>query len=147
MTNNIAKIRAALAAAKTTARICVLPGLTQETEEAIAALAELEKAAREPRVWLAEPVAGDYASYIEMVARTPEKALANATGCYYAEFRAVPLYAVPPAPVAEIREPTPEECERIGKLWDSKATGLCRTGRDMFNAVRAVMWPKSEGQS
>ena len=148
MTNNIAKIRAALAAAKTTARICVLPGLTQETEEAIAALAELEKAAREPRVWLAEPVAGDYASYIEMVARTPEKALANATGCYYAEFRAVPLYTAPPAPVAEIREPTPEECERICTEYERllMREGTCG-GRDAFDAVRAVMWPKSEGES
>lgn len=116
-------------------------------KEALAALAEMERAAREPRVWLAEPVAGDYASYIEMVARTPEKALANATGCYYAEFRAVPLYAAPPAPVAEIREPTPEECERIDREWKRLIdyTSENNSGRAMFRAVRAVMWPKSEG--
>ena len=111
---------------------------------ALAALAELERAAAEPRLWLAEPVAGDYATYEnDAVSSTPEEAIKRAERCHYAEFRPVPLYtAPPPAPVAEIREPTPEECERIGKLWDSKATGLCRTGRDMFDAVCAVMWPK-----
>jgi len=48
--------------------------------------------------------------------------------------------------LVEIREPTPEECERIYRHWEQRATGLCRTGRDAFDAVRAVMWPKSEAK-
>lgn len=60
------------------------------------------------------------------------------------------LYAAPPAPVAEIREPTPEECERIYAFWlnsegcNGRTLGE-RMGGLTFNAVRAVMWPKSEG--
>ena len=54
-----------------------------------------------------------------------------------------------PAPVAEIREPTPEECKRIHAFWLSAEGCNGRTpgermGGLMFNAVRAVMWPKSE---
>lgn len=51
-----------------------------------------------------------------------------------------------PAPVAEIREPTPEECERICTEYERllMREGTCG-GRDAFDAVRAVMWPKSEG--
>jgi len=51
-----------------------------------------------------------------------------------------------PAPFAEIREPTPEECERICTEYERllMREGTCG-GRDAFDAVRAVMWPKSEG--
>ncbi len=47
--------------------------------------------------------------------------------------------------LVEMREPTQEEGEAIYKHWEHAATGcrpLCQSGRDMFNAVRAVMWPK-----
>jgi len=56
------------------------------------------------------------------------------------------LAAQTPAPVAEIREPTPEECERICTEYERllMREGTCG-GRDAFDAVRAVMWPKSEG--
>ena len=218
MTNNIEKIRAApeqagdyirsdLASERGAfeghegiSRIDEIKADLANNASALAALAELERAATTPRLWLAEPVAGDYASYIEMVARTPEKVLANAMQCYYAEFRPVPLYAAPPAPVAEIREvvvtdemcdrayigkwrgvpelighepddedrqwsrewleawrtelgpalglvelkePTPEECERICTEYERllMREGTCG-GRDAFDAVRAVMWPK-----
>lgn len=118
-------------------------------DEALAALAELERAAATPRLWLAEPVSGDYAGYENDIvsAAAPEWAIKRAQRCYYAEFRAVPLYTVPPpAPVAEIREPTPEECERICTEYERllMREGTCG-GRDAFDAVRAVMLPKSEG--
>ncbi len=48
MTNNIAKIRAALEYAMSAARLLVLPGLHRDAEAGLAALAELEKAATEP---------------------------------------------------------------------------------------------------
>lgn len=63
-----------------------------------------------------------------------------------------PVTSDPPAPVAEIREPTPEECERIYAFWlnsegcNGRTLGE-RMGGLTFNAVRAVMWPKSEGES
>lgn len=59
-----------------------------------------------------------------------------------------PVTSDPPAPVAEIREPTPEECERICTEYERMLMreGTCG-GRDAFDAVRAVMWPKSEGES
>ena len=47
--------------------------------------------------------------------------------------------------LVEMREPTQEDGEAIYKHWEHAATGcrpLCQSGRDMFNAVRAVMWPK-----
>lgn len=48
--------------------------------------------------------------------------------------------------LVEIREPTPEECERICTEYERllMREGTCG-GRDAFDAVRAVMWPKSEG--
>lgn len=47
--------------------------------------------------------------------------------------------------LVEIREPTPEECERICTEYERllMREGTCG-GRDAFDAVRAVMWPKSE---
>lgn len=55
-----------------------------------------------------------------------------------------PLYtAPPPAPIAEMREPSPEECKRICTEYERllMREGTCG-GRDAFDAVRAVMWPK-----
>jgi len=46
--NAYAKIRAALDMSKRASRYCVLPGLERKADEALAALAELEKAAGEP---------------------------------------------------------------------------------------------------
>ncbi len=45
-----------------------------------------------------------------------------------------------------LKEPTPEECERICTEYERllMREGTCG-GRDAFDAVRAVMWPKSEG--
>jgi len=140
MTNSIAKIRAALEQAceyirsdlasergafeghEGVSRIDEIKADLASNAAALAALAELERAAATPRLWLAEPVSGDYAGYENDIvsAAAPEWAIKRAQRCYYAEFRAVPLYTVPPpAPVAEIRDVvvTDEMCDRayIGK--------------------------------
>ena len=51
--------------------------------------------------------------------------------------------------LVEIREPTPDECERISMAYYDDEALVDRDhrhlGKDMFAAVRAVMWPKSEG--
>ena len=93
MTNNIAKIRAALEIMRDYGPHCEI-----KADEAIAALAELERAAQAP------------------------------------------------APVAEIREPTPEECRRIENQFILMNMRLeTSPGRDVFDSVRAVMFPqKSE---
>ena len=44
-------IRAALGMARHAAEFCALPGLAAKTDEALAALAELERAAAEPVAW------------------------------------------------------------------------------------------------
>jgi len=48
--------------------------------------------------------------------------------------------------LVEIREPTPEECERICTEYERllMREGTCG-GRDAFDAVKIVMWPKLEG--
>jgi len=126
MTHYITKIRTALEW-----------GEGQVFVEALAALAELEKAAAEPVAWMYDK--GDEEGLV-----TPFNPLTTPGHGGRKNIR--PLYAAPPAPIAEIREPTPEECERIYRHWEQRATGLCRTGRDAFDAVRAVMWPKSEAK-
>lgn len=53
-------------------------------------------------------------------------------------------YDRPPAPVAEIREPTDDECRNIwreAKANEGDGSKVC-AGRAMFDAVRAVLWPK-----
>ena len=49
--------------------------------------------------------------------------------------------------LVELKEPTPEECERICTEYERllMREGTCG-GRDAFDAVKAVMWPK-EGES
>ncbi len=49
--NTYAKIRAALEMSKRASRYCVLPGLERKTDEAMAALADLERAASDPVMW------------------------------------------------------------------------------------------------
>jgi len=184
MTNNIAKIRKALIGSSP------WTSLTPQAD-ALAALAELERAASEPVAYqYAHPYFGG-----GKIWRQEQRWNGHTSD----EARA--LYAAPPAPVAEIREveitdamalrisekyhgiqfeadfsvglgrdmiaavraelcpalglvelkePTPEECERIYAFWLSAEGCSGRTpgermGGLMFNAVRAVMWPKSEG--
>jgi len=67
--------------------------LTADVERAESELARLR--AQEPRLWLAEPVGGDYAGHFPVVADAPGKVTAYAASFHYAEFRAVPLYAEP----------------------------------------------------
>lgn len=127
--NAYAKIRAALV-------LCDCETCT----EALAALADLERAAAEPVAWIiCKPTHGhDIGRYLAWNAGHVPHSVGSA---------AEPLYAAPPAPVAEIREPTPEECERICTEYERllMREGTCG-GRDAFDAVRAVMWPK-EGES
>lgn len=49
--NALAKIRAALEMSKRASRYCVLPGLERKTDDALAAFADLERAAGEPVMW------------------------------------------------------------------------------------------------
>ena len=122
--NNIDKIRKALNT-----------GDASDLLTAMEALAELERAAAEPVAYCN----GDNLNIgipLRFQAFTRQQAFAS-----------TPLYAAPPAPVAEIREPTPEECERIYSFWIgaegcSGRTPGERMGRIMFDACRAVMWPK-----
>ena len=48
--------------------------------------------------------------------------------------------------LVEIREPTPEECAAIHKEWmrahGIEGYGAVCNGRAMFDACRAVLWPK-----
>ena len=183
MTNNIAKIRAGLQ-----------PYVTDmDKDEALAALAELEKAAAEPVAWIiGKPTHGhEIGRYLAWNAGHVPHSVGSA---------AEPLYAAPPAPAAEIREvvvtdemcdsaylrkwesqtslsgaepddedrqwarewlaawraelgpalglveirePTPEECDRMENQFTLMTMRLDTSGgRDMFDAVRAVLWPK-----
>ena len=115
------------------------PMMRAKGDRALAALAELERAAGEP---------------VATVCLITDRFAHN--HCVEAQLQVDPgaqlpvgtkLYALPPAPVAEIREPTPEECARICTEYERllMREGTCG-GRDAFDAVRAVMWPKSEAK-
>lgn len=108
--------------------------------EALAALAELEKAVS-PQF-----VAGEVT---DAVARKVFNAWIDARWRLnegqdakygHAMINVVRSELGPALGLVEIREPTPEECERIDSMYAS----LDRTshGRAMFDACRAVMWPK-----
>ena len=158
--------------------------------EALAALAELEKAAAEPVAWMYDK--GDEEGLV-----TPFNPLTTPGHGGRKNIR--PLYAAPPAPVAEIREvvvtrpmchgawarfwsepnngdscdqalrwleawrselgpalglaeirePTPEECADIAEWFKSECEACCINpqesadyGRAIFDAVKIVMWPK-----
>lgn len=54
--------------------------------------------------------------------------------------------------LVEIREPTPEECADMAEWFKSECLACCINsqesadyGRAIFDAVKIVMWPKSEG--
>jgi len=51
-----------------------------------------------------------------------------------------------------LREPTPEECADMAEWFKSECQACCINpqesadyGRAIFDAVKIVMWPKSEG--
>ena len=75
-----------------------------ERLEALAALAELERAAANPVAWIiGKPTHGhEIGRYLAWNAGHVPHSVGSA---------AEPLYAAPPAPVAEMREPTPEEAK------------------------------------
>ena len=186
MTHNIAKIRAALESALARA---TSGSRVAELRDAIVALAELEKAAAEPVAWMWDDEIG--VPHASAGSKKPVWLESSASAEYIKQANLRPLYAAPPAPVAEIREvvvvtrpmchgawarfwsesnsgdscdqamrwleawraelgptlglvelkePTPEECERIDRLY--AASDRTSHGRAMFNACRAVMWPK-----
>ncbi len=143
MTNNIAKIRAALE---------IADRKTDVFDEAKAALAELERAAQAP--------VGYVTPTIYRMLTSDDPIDRSAAGRYAILFAAndrsdtstMPLYAAPPAPVAEIREPTPEECADMAEWFKSECQACCINpqesadyGRAIFDAVKIVMLPKSEG--
>jgi len=123
-------------------------------ESALAALAELERAAQTPA-----PVAEIREAVItDEVARKVFNAWIDARWRLnegqdakygHAMINVVRAELGPALGLVEIREPTPEECERIDREWKRLIdyTSENNSGRAMFRAVRAVMWPKSEGQS
>jgi len=132
MTNNLAKIRAALEWGEDSVFI-----------EALAALSELERAAAQPapkfeapevtrpmchgawaRFW-SEPNSGDSCDQAKRWLEAWRTELGPALG------------------LVELREPTPEECERIEEEYARNERRVYpRRGRDMADAVIAVMWPK-----
>lgn len=111
---------------------CIHGADSDKYHAGLAALAKLERASK-------EPVARVYWS--------------NQTDCLsvtYDDYMKLPppgslLYAAPPAPAAEWREPTPDECEKISDVYTAtRHSGIAEErGRAMFNAVRAVMEGKS----
>ncbi len=122
-------------------RECIYHPNTAKEDQALAALAELERAASEPVAWMWNDLIGIPHTYVSPTRPTwPD---AGSSPAMAVAINVRPLYA---APVAEIREPTPEECERICTEYERllMREGTCG-GRDAFDAVRAVMWPKSEG--
>lgn len=138
MTNHYETIRAALEGARTTARICVLGGLAKETDDALSALAELEKAASEPALTRHSLV---------MVPVTPTDAMINAA-CYL--LPSVPrvcmddaieraIAAAPPVPTVEV---TSELCLRVNRRW-MREPGITDEdcGREMIAAVQAELGP------
>ena len=135
MTNNIAKIRTALEW-----------GEGQVFVEALAALAELEKASAEPVAWMWNDEIG--VPHASAGSKKPVWLESSASAEYIKQANLRPLYAAPPAPVAKMREPTPEECKRIAREYygDIPINAPEIAGSVMFDAVRAVMWPKSEAK-
>lgn len=184
MTNNLATIRDALVTACAT--------------EALAALAEMERAAAEPVAWMWEDMLGISHAYVSP--KRPTWPDAGASPEMAVAINVRPLYAAPPTPAAEIREvevtdemcnrayiskwrgvpelidhepddedrqwarewlsawraelgpalglvelkePTPEELKRIAAEYQSRQhfADTC-IWRDMYDAVRAVLWPK-----
>ena len=107
--------------------------------KALAALAELEKSAA-PQF-----VAGEVTQ--EMCQRVAASFYGSDTFANGVEMReALQLWRSELGPtlgLVEIREPTPEECERMENQFTLMTMRLDTSGgRDMFDAVRAIMWPK-----
>jgi len=139
MTNNIAKIRSALESI----RSC--DDMEGERDAALAALAELEKASAEPVAWMWNDEIG--VPHASAGSKKPVWLESSASAEYIKQANLRPLYAAPPAPVAKMREPTPEECERIEEEYARNERRVyTRRGRDMADAVIAILWPKSEAK-
>lgn len=126
--NAYAKIRAALEMSKSASRYCALPGLERKADEALAALADLERAALDPVMW-------QYMDTQHVQIQTPPP-----SGVWRA------LYAAPPvsAGLVELREPSDDECRDIwrqAKENEGDGSKVC-AGRAMFHAVSK--WLKGE---
>lgn len=113
-------------------------------DEALTALAELEKASAEPVAWMWNDEIG--VPHASAGSKKPVWLESSASAEYIKQANLRPLYAAPPAPVAKMREPTPEECKRIAREYygDIPINAPEIAGSVMFDAVRAIMWPKSE---
>lgn len=132
MTTNIAKIRAALESI----RSC--DDMEGERDAALAALAELEKSAS-PQ-FVAGVVTDDVAARVLTHFSNFPVRLSNAQNGRDM-IAAVRSELGPALGLVEIREPTPEKCDRIKDAWINRQR--CGDfGRAMFDAVHAVMRPK-----
>jgi len=140
--NAYEKIRAALMLAQDAGRIHILPGLVVASENALAALAELERAAAEPLFILTTGAIDSDGEQDDWDIECDSSRQLDAF-CAAHPGAKVNLYATPPpAPVAEMREPTPEECERIARestVMMATSSTYEQIGRAMFRAVREVM--------
>ena len=122
-------------------------------DEALAALAELEKAATQ---FVAGEVADEMCdrAYIskwrgvpELIGHEPDDEDRQWAREWLEAWRAE---LGPTLGLVELKEPTPEECEEIERLWSRTLDSVSETqevrpetcGRAMFYAVRAVLWPK-----
>ena len=116
-------------------------GGSDALDDALAALAELERAAAEPVAWMWNDMLGIPQVYASQ--KRPTWPDAGSSPAMAVAINVRPLYtAPPPAPVAEMREPTPEECERIARestVMMATSSTYEQIGRAMFDAVRAVM--------
>jgi len=183
MTNPYATIRAALESI----RVC--DDMTGEREAALAALAELEKASKEPvgevesspfglipavdtnklkrgmKLYTTPPPAPVVeirdAVITDEVARKVFNAWIDARWRLnegqdakygHAMINVVRAELGPALGLVEIREPTPEECADMAEWFKSECQACCINpqesadyGRAIFDAVKIVMWPKSEG--
>lgn len=125
MTNNIAKIRKAMNT-----------GDANDLLTAMDALAELERAAKEPVAWMWNDELG--IPHASAGSKKPVWLESSASAEYIKQANLRPLYAAPPAQVAEIREPTPAEESRMCEIYDARIKETAH-GRAMFNAVAAYL--------
>ena len=106
-----------------------------------AALATIEARAREPVAWRLM-LSGEAFSYRESIPDLSKLPKWRESGIDWQ-----PLYAAPPAPVAEIRdvEVTDEMCGRVCDAWYAGRGNRNRTaatsGREMIAAVRSELGP------
>jgi len=133
--NAYEKIRAALMLAQDAGRIHILPGLVVASENALAALAELERAGAEPVAVTQEMCERVAASFYGVATFANGVEMNEALQLWQRELG-------PTLGMVVMREPTPEECDRIARestVMMATSSTYEQIGRAMFRAVREVM--------